>query len=446
MSNSFLKLFELVKPERLRDSTNNKNDVLSVSGSDKGRIVNSSAFRRLQQKAQVFPLDDNAAVRTRLTHSVEVSQVGGYLAQEVIKRLDKKFLKYNDLVSFVNNVESSCLLHDIGNPPFGHLGEAAIRKWACGFYNRKNNWSNEELKFFDGNAQGLRFSTFLGGRDNYGLNLSVSLILSSIKYPVTYKENDTGRKDKSGIFENEKEKYLRSCDKLNWMPKKVFPMAKLMEAADDISYCMSDLEDGLEKGVITDDMLCNEFFEYKKIFCCDEKIVSPFIKFKTDLINSAVSEAATVFVENIDEILDGNKVDLISKESGVGIRIDKIKKFAAKEIYSNDAVEKIEIAGNSTISGILKSFDSILSLSYDEFLRLKNGDASFIRNNNLEFDHRLFKRLPQSYIEKYDMGSEERSKEEEIADRLHLVTDFVAGMTDSFSVYFYQVISGIKMR
>jgi len=97
--------------------------------SDKGRIVNSAGFRRLQQKAQVFPLDPNAAVRTRLTHSIEVSQLGRYLAQKVIEKLGAGEAAYRDLAALVNVVENACLLHDIGNPPIGQLGEAAICEW-----------------------------------------------------------------------------------------------------------------------------------------------------------------------------------------------------------------------------------------------------------------------------------------------------------------------------
>ena len=109
--------------------------------SDRGRIINSAALRRLQQKTQVFPLERNAAVRSRLTHSLEVQQNGRFIAKKIVAELQKQdraeLLQYQDkngcLVDLgeclVTLSEMACLLHDIGNPAFGHFGEAAINDW-----------------------------------------------------------------------------------------------------------------------------------------------------------------------------------------------------------------------------------------------------------------------------------------------------------------------------
>ena len=109
-------------------------EILRIFESDRGRIINSAAIRRLQQKTQVFPLERNAAVRTRLTHSLEVQQVGRYIAKEVLSRLKELRLLetcgLDELTGpFESIVEMACLMHDIGNPPFGHFGEAAINDW-----------------------------------------------------------------------------------------------------------------------------------------------------------------------------------------------------------------------------------------------------------------------------------------------------------------------------
>ncbi|CAA2929059.1 Deoxyguanosinetriphosphate triphosphohydrolase [Arsenophonus endosymbiont of Bemisia tabaci Q2] len=102
--------------------------------SDRGRIINSAAIRHLQQKTQVFPLEQNAAVRSRLTHSLEVQQIGRFIAKTVISQLKKKKLLATyglseRLDAFESLIEMACLMHDIGNPPFGHFGEAAIKSW-----------------------------------------------------------------------------------------------------------------------------------------------------------------------------------------------------------------------------------------------------------------------------------------------------------------------------
>lgn len=111
-----------------------EHEILRIFESDRGRIINSPAIRRLQQKTQVFPLERNAAVRTRLTHSMEVQQVGRYIAKEILSRLKEqnRLEEYGlDALTgpFESIVEMACLMHDIGNPPFGHFGEAAINDW-----------------------------------------------------------------------------------------------------------------------------------------------------------------------------------------------------------------------------------------------------------------------------------------------------------------------------
>ena len=116
---------------RLRNSTRKRIRQIDQFYSDRSRILYSSSFRRLQQKAQVFSLESNASVRTRLTHSLEVSDLGRTLANNIAYRLkNAKKLRENNILSLVAIVENACLLHDIGNPPFGHFCEAAIQDWA----------------------------------------------------------------------------------------------------------------------------------------------------------------------------------------------------------------------------------------------------------------------------------------------------------------------------
>lgn len=121
------------------------NDEIQVSRqfeSDRGRIINSAAIRRLQQKTQVFPLEQNSAVRSRLTHSLEVQQIGRYIAKQIIGELKKQNkLEVYGLIDRIDSLESliemACLMHDIGNPPFGHFGEAAIKHWFQKYYHQR---------------------------------------------------------------------------------------------------------------------------------------------------------------------------------------------------------------------------------------------------------------------------------------------------------------------
>jgi dGTPase len=101
--------------------------------SDRGRIFSAPAFRRLQKRTQVFALELNASIRTRLTHSLEVAQVARFIAKSILTKLKREGLNTYGLEelenAFVSTAEMTSLLHDIGNPPFGHFAEQTINKW-----------------------------------------------------------------------------------------------------------------------------------------------------------------------------------------------------------------------------------------------------------------------------------------------------------------------------
>lgn len=218
----FETLLALISEKRLRNSTQGDRGLLIASESDKGRVINSGAFRRLQQKAQVFPLEANAAVRTRLTHSIEVSQIGRHLAQKIIENFGGNAGKYDKLAAFVNNIETACLLHDIGNPPFGHLGESAVKEWFVEF---EKQTSIPDLIAFDGNPQGFRLMSFLGGADNFGFNLTCTLLLSTVKYP--WDINRKPKNKKIGVFTTDFFNYQLACENLGWEQGKKFPFMRL---------------------------------------------------------------------------------------------------------------------------------------------------------------------------------------------------------------------------
>lgn len=422
-------LIGLIRADALRPPKAGPRKPLNASESDKGRVVNSAAFRRLQQKAQVFPLDPNASVRTRLTHSIEVSQLGRYLAQKVIQKAGSATSGYEELAAIVNTVETACLLHDIGNPPFGHLGEAAIREWFT-----TNKSTVEDLKWFDGNPQGFRLISLLSGKDEFGLNLTCSLLLSTIKYPWSLKHK-LGAK-KIGIFDMDLGAYEAACNALGWTAGHHFPFALLMEAADDIAYSMSDLEDGIEKKII-------RISDLTEVFGADRfesDTVHPIIAFKTSVINEAIETAAEAFANQLDQIMSGESVQLISENSSIGKLLEKVKGFAREKLYSAPAAELVELAGRSVIRGLLDHLGALLELSESTFTGLIRNDKQYVRGH--EFQLRLLRRLPTGYVEKYLIES--RGPEEE--RRAHLIVDFIGGMTDDFALDTFQILQGIKIQ
>lgn len=430
----FNKVLSLVKQERLRPSTSRGE--LIESESDKGRVINSASFRRLQQKAQVFPLDSNAAVRTRLTHSVEVSQVGRHIAQKVIELADAKDAGYHKLSAFVNTVETACLLHDIGNPPFGHLGESAVREWFQEKFRAKVLPEND-LVDFDGNPQGFRLMAVLAGADSFGFNLTATQLLSTIKYPWAQNGKPEGKK--IGLFDGEVDRYLAACEAVGWKPFKPFPLMRLMDVADEIAYSMSDLEDGLEKKIISLNQLTNAFDE--ELFKDSKGRVS-FLTFKIRVINMAVEAASKSFVSNIDAALSGDELSLLDKKSEIGDLLKKVKGFAFDNIYSDDSAEKVELAGRSVIKGLLNHFGGLLELPFDCFDALLKNNRDMIKSRHLDFHARLFRRLPDGYISKY----QEAEASDELYRRAHLIVDFVSGMTDDFALEVYQILEGIRIK
>lgn len=255
---------EKLKHERFRASTAPKETFDEEMESDRGRSINSAAVRRLQQKTQVFPLESNAAVRSRLTHSLEVQQVGRYIAKLVLKKLNEadklKALGLDDKKDgFTSAIEIACLLHDVGNPAFGHFGEEAINMWSetslLNVFTEKfgdevkDNILVKDLLCFEGNAQAIRLLHSL-----QDLNLSFSQVACLIKYTrPAYEPKPTDksdlyyyRKKKPGYYYSEEEYVKTLQSNLNIESGNRFPLTYIMEAADDISYCIADLDDVLQ--------------------------------------------------------------------------------------------------------------------------------------------------------------------------------------------------------
>lgn len=446
MKNKFERILNLVREDRLRESTLGSRGILIASESDKGRVINSAAFRRLQQKAQVFPLEPNAAVRTRLTHSIEVSQIGRHICQKIISKLgDLNSDKYQELTAFVNTIETACLLHDIGNPPFGHFGESAIRVWFKERFANCKFTQIEDLLNFDGNPQGFRLASFLSGFDDNGFNLTCTLLLSMVKYPYTSKDKSHDAENKIrkiGLFDSEYKKYEMACEMLQWEPRRRFPLMLLMDAADDIAYSMSDLEDGIEKSIISIQDLRDNFKEHFKPRDSSQSKIDEFTQFKTKIINDAVDLVSNNFIENLDSIFEGSNQSLLPESSNVGGLIDEVKTYAQKTIYSHTSAEQVELAGRSVISGLLKHFGALLDLSEADFMVLVNEDYKKIKKNDLEYQIRLLRRIPEIYIKKYSANVQIS----EPVRRSHLIADYISGMTDDYALETYQVLEGIRIH
>jgi len=459
--------------------------------SDKTRIVFSSPFRRLQSKAQVFSLETNAAVRSRLTHTLEVATIGVSIAEKITVALRQKNLLDDDLVfPFVKIVENACLLHDIGNPPFGHFAEESIKKWFV------DHWKNvfkdasgiqltridtlenintlvKDFLHFDGNPQGVRIVTKLQDFPNSfaedcGLNLTYSQISSIIKYIVQPSDlNKTHHLTrKPGYFHSEAEKIHKIKNFLKIETR--FPLTYIMEAADDISYCLSDIEDGIEKKVITSNYFfekleeeCAKIFNQMPNFYSDliigKTTREDFFTFKIEAIRSFEKHAIKRYLDNHENIIGGNFSELIDKASGEGKLLNCLKVLSRKYLFRSREVENKELAGYHAILGLLEKFRILLEIDYKRFNNLVTAKDNLdnILGSGLDLHWRLFNMLPEKYVESYKIEfyrCQEKYKSEEIKlteyewfYRAHLIVDYIAGMTDNYVIETYNILHGITL-
>ena len=228
---------------------------------DYDRIVGSSSVRRLQDKAQVFPLQENDVTRTRLTHSIEVSALARSLGKAVGKQLEKRReFTPNQTEELAALLQVGGLIHDLGNPPFGHYGEDVIRNWFNTWFESNrilathnivlSEQEQYDFRYFDGNVQNLRIVSKLQTQnDIYGANFTFATLGTIMKYPWQSDQCPNG-KNKFGYFKSESAlaQKVRSTLGLNEFVR--HPATYLLEAADDIIYLCDDIEDGAKKGYI----------------------------------------------------------------------------------------------------------------------------------------------------------------------------------------------------
>lgn len=409
---------------------------------DYDRLIFSSAFRRLQNKTQVFPLPGSIFVHNRLTHSLEVSCVGRSLANNAASFLSEKYAGEEwtqKLQSLDDIVATACLAHDMGNPPFGHSGERAIISYfsegsGMRFKESLSPQVWADITHYDGNANAFRLlSHQFQGRREGGFALTYSTLASIIKYP--YSSLEAVQKPKFGFFAPETESFLKVAEHLGLLPldenHKRFcrhPLVYLVEAADDICYQIMDIEDAHHLKLLTqqetEDLLL-PFFEGEirgkvergmgHLLDSNEKIAY----LRSRVIGTLVYECGEVFNQHEQEILSGtftgSLIDYIREVPREAYK--RCSKLAFEKIYSANDVVEIEIAGHQIISVLL---DKLL-------------DA--VNNPSKAYSKLLLDRIPSQY----DVRSER------LEDRVMAVLDYISGMTDVYALDLYRKIYGMSL-
>ena len=411
---------------------------------DYDRLVFSPAFRRLQNKTQVFPLPGNIFVHNRLTHSLEVSCLGRSLGNLVSECLAQRHpeLGGHYLQSAISSIVSAgCLAHDLGNPPFGHSGERAIRayftegngrQWKDKVLEEGSRW--EDFVYFEGNANTVRLLTHqFKGRRTGGFALTYATLASIIKYP--YSSLQAGKAGKFGFFMTEEATMQElattlglkqlSSDPLSYVRH---PLVYLVEAADDICYQVMDIEDAYKLRLLS----FAEATELLEAFFSDSdldemKTVRMSIGdpneqvgyLRSKAINLLVEETAAIFLDSEESLLAGifagSLIDHLPPRLHTAYQA--CSATAWKKIYRAQAVVDMELAGQRIFSELL---DQLIGALFHP-------------------DH-LYSRTLLSRV-----SSQYETDQSSAYGKIQCALDYISGMTDIYALDLYRRITGMNL-
>ena len=412
---------------------------------DYDRLIFSSAFRRLQNKTQVFPLPGSIFVHNRLTHSLEVASVGMSIGNDISRRVIQKRPELKDtLVEEIGTIVSAaCLAHDLGNPPFGHSGEKAIQTFFSEGPGQKikSMVSSEfwdDITHFEGNANAFRILTHrFKGRRQGGFVMTYSMLASIVKYP--FASCLAGNHGKFGFFASEAESYRKIADELGIFCKSApgeplkyarHPLVYMVEAADDICYEIMDIEDSHKLKILsfaeTEHLLLSFFDEdiQQKIRqrIIDEELTDEnekVVYMRASVIGKLENECVAAFLAHEEEILagtfEGSLIDHISERQKKAYQ--ECEKISYSKIYQSKPVLDIELSGYQIMATLMEVFIEAAvnpSRFYSKQLLRRVSSQYDIENENLE-------------------------------ERIMAVLDYISGMTDIYALDIYQKINGISL-
>ena len=469
---------ELLSAKRCRGGqTRGRNakssDLRSEFEKDYHRIIGSASFRRLQDKTQVFPLDKSDFIRTRLTHSLEVSSFAKSLGQNIgenilVYKKDSEFTPQMK-EDICNILQCAGLIHDIGNPPFGHFGEDVIREW----FERKlplmtyhgkpmeqvmSRQMVEDLYHFEGNAQALRLVTKLHFLvDEHGMNLTYALLNTIVKYPVPSHQMDPHSEDikkkKMGYYYADEE-IFREIEKETGTNGNRHPLTYILEAADDIAYKTADIEDAFIKKFISYHTLLEELKEVQGLTKSEQtETFSPadvleelYLRGKEKNVahpeayaiknwiicvqGFLIGQATYGFTSNYEAIMAGT----FGQDLFYGTFAEKLMNLlgdlAYRKVFSSRQIYKMELAEYTILDFLMNRLvSSVLYYNTD--------------SEQDSLDSRMVSFISDNYKTAYRLQSQGKSRTEKLYLRLLLVTDYVCGMTDSYAKRLYQEMNGI---
>ena len=459
---------KLLSTTRIRElmegvpSTRSEVDPREEFDRDYGRLIFSTPVRRLKDKTQVFPLEHHDSVRTRLTHSIEVSSVARTLGREAGKWLASRNEVPPEAVTSIETITATCgLVHDIGNPPFGHAGELAIQEW---FKNRLKtdeqfresfgcpaNESSQDVQDFwrfEGNAQTVRLLSRLQVLVHfYGMNLTCGCLAAACKYiPPSHKIDKSLHDHKKPGYSQSEENIIKRLRDHTTTGDATHPLTFLIEAADDIVYSTVDLEDGIKKGLLSCDQVRDHLTEATKrdpdvrdrVFAKIAAVMSGgeagtfdetdawSQSFRTFAIAQGVNAALTIFKLRYEQIRSGSYHDelLFDVDSAARSLFEECKHLGRTFVYNASDTVRLELMGRRVIQDLMDVFWEGVEAG---------GPGSSSKN---DFGTRAFQLMSQNYKVVFENASKQIGSGggASIAhQKMQLLTDQISGMTDTFA-------------
>ena len=422
---------------------------------DYDRILFSTPIRRLANKTQVFPLEENVAIRNRLTHSHEVSNLARSIGVRIaFDHAEEVFGGDHERLQVKRNVPALLaavgLAHDLGNPPFGHQGEIAIREWFSD--DSEDTEQHDDFLHFDGNAQTFRLLTRLQVlNDDFGLNLTVATLAALMKYPSLHDSANRGGFKKFGIFESEKHVANEVWEHTGLGEGVRHPFAYIMEACDDIAYSVIDAEDTVKKDYAsfydlmdflesdsagdkaiaeTVEKSREKNWEFRKESLSSRELNDiSMLMFRVKAISMMVVAATDVFISNVDKMLKMNipeGFELITKSNCKNL-CNRLKEFDRRYGFQHSEVLKLELEGNNYIKGIMNLLWKAISKP---------------ENERGAYERYAYGTISENYRRVYEQCvDEDPYRNCYYAQRL--LCDAVSGMTEKYLIRMYEELRNL---
>ncbi|HHA1915715.1 dNTP triphosphohydrolase [Enterobacter asburiae] len=456
---------------------------------DFDRILFAAPTRRLADKTQVFPLDMNDSVRTRLTHSHEVANfargIGMRLAfdmkNEVFEGLSETICVERDIPALLAAIG---LAHDLGNPPFGHQGEAAMRNW---FNANLNDLFNEysdipnpdifkDFFQFDGNSQTLRLVTKLQIlNDQYGLNLTYATLAALLKYPRSSYTDSPGQWEKHGFFHSES-KIVKEIWAVTGLKEKIrHPFTWIMEACDDIAYSVLDAEDTVKKGLasykdLIDHLNCwedgtdpvinkvvmqteekNAEYKHLQHELTPSEINDMHMQmFRVKATIALVNDVVDAFVANLSTLLSHHCEfkDLIGQSQSKSF-CKALKAFDKKHGYRHRSVLELELKGSNYIQKLMDMLwigihGHKTQKERDQEKELQKANETFKPRKEYRsdspFGRYAYGRISENYRRIFE---DEKNDLPVLYKEAQLLADAISGMTDSYLIRLHDELKSL---